>query len=230
VSARAAAFFDVDGTITHTTILSPLRWYQQAHLGRPRYALWWLGMLPRMPYYLWIDRRSRSECNRVFFRNYAGLPATDVRDWHSRTFAENLQRTLVSNVVEIIRDHRRQGHPIVFVTGGLEVVMRPLAEFLQVDELMATQLVERDGFFTGELDGPAIADEQKATMVREWARTHGIDLTLSYAYGNSMGDAPMLACVGNAVAVNPDGRLRRHARLHSWRTVRWHNCRERAFP
>lgn len=217
----SAAFFDVDGTLTRTTILDPLVWYQRAHLSRPRFALWAAGLLLQLPYYLWIDRRSRSQFNVVFYRRYAGLSAAALRDWHRQTFAENLQRTLFPAALECLREHRRQEHRTVLVTGALDFVMQPLGEFVQADDLLAHQLMERDGLFTGELSGPPIADEQKAALVREYAQRHGIDLGQSFAYGNSLGDAPLLACVGRPVAVNPDGRLRRLAAECGWDIVEW---------
>jgi HAD superfamily hydrolase (TIGR01490 family) len=219
VSSRVAAFFDIDGTITKTTILLPLIWYQRAHLSWPRFALFALGLLVRVPYYLWIDHQSRARFNLVFYRRYAGLNAEKVRAWHRRTFSENLQRRIFPTTLEFLRDHHRQGHRIVLITGGLDLVMQPLAEYLHADNLIATQITERDGVLTGIVDGPAVADERKAVFVRDIARHHDIDLTQSFAYGNSMGDARMMESVGHAVAINPDRRLRRLAVEHQWRIV-----------
>ena len=63
LSAPVAAFFDVDGTLTRTTILNPLIWYQRARLSRPRYAVWFAGLVLDVPRLVWIDRRSRSRLN-----------------------------------------------------------------------------------------------------------------------------------------------------------------------
>jgi HAD superfamily hydrolase (TIGR01490 family) len=217
----AAAFFDVDGTVTRTTIVHPLLWYQRAHLSPPRFALWAAGLLLQVPQYLWIDRRSRRRLNVVFYRRYAGLDAADVRAWHRRTFADNLQPRLFPAAVDCLEDHQRQGHRVVLVTGGLDRVMQPLAEFLGAAELIATRLAERDGLFTGELACEPIADEEKRVLVRRYAETHGIDLAQSYAYGDSCGDLPMLECVGHPVAVNPGRRLRSLAAGQGWRVVDW---------
>jgi HAD superfamily hydrolase (TIGR01490 family) len=221
VDAPIAAFFDVDGTLTRTTILDPLIWYQRAHLSRPRFALWAAGLLLQVPYYLWIDKRSRAQFNTVFYRRYAGLNAADLRDWHRQTFAENLQRRLFPAALDCVRDHKRQGHRVVLVTGALDFVMQPLSEFLAADDFVATQLVVRDRRFTGELTGPPIADDYKAELVRAYAENHGIDLARSFAYGNSVGDGPMLACVGHAVAVNADRRLLAQAAARSWSVMNW---------
>jgi alcohol-forming fatty acyl-CoA reductase len=221
VSSSVAAFFDVDGTLTRTTILSPLLWYRRARLSRPRYALWAAGLMLDVPRLVWIDRRSRSRVNVVFFRRYAGLVADDLRAWHRATFADNLKRRLYPAAAACLEEHRRQGHRIALVTGGLDFVMRPLAEHVGAADVMATQLVERDGVLTGELAGPPIADERKGELMREYADKHGIDLAASFAYTDSHGDLPMLACVGHPAAVNPDRRLRRLAGARGWRVEEW---------
>jgi HAD superfamily hydrolase (TIGR01490 family) len=221
VPAPAAAFFDVDGTLTRTTILDPLVWYQRSRLSRPLYALWLAGLALDVPRLVWIDRRSRSRVNTVFYRRYAGLRADDLRAWHRQTFADNLRRRLYPAAAACLEEHRRQGHRVVLVTGGLDFVMRPLAEHVGADDVMATHLAERDGVLTGELTGPPIADERKGQLVREYAEKHGIDLARSFAYADSHADLPILDCVGHPVAVNPDRRLRRLAGERGWPVEEW---------
>jgi HAD superfamily hydrolase (TIGR01490 family) len=219
--SSAAAFFDVDGTLTRTTIVEPLIWYQRARLSALHFGQWCAGLVLRAPYFLWVDRRSRGQFNIVFYRLYAGFRADDLRDWHRRTFAENLQRTIFPAALDCVDSHRGQGRRLVLVTGSLDFVMRPLADFLGADELVANRLVERDGTFTGELDGPPVADENKASVAREYAQRQGVDLSASFAYGNSIADAPMLGCAGHPFAVNPDSRLRRLAAGRGWPTMHW---------
>jgi fatty acyl-CoA reductase len=221
VPTSVAAFFDVDGTLTRTTLLHPLMWYQRARLSRARYAAWAAGLLLDVPRLVWIDRRSRSRANVVFFRRYAGLVADDLRAWHRRTFADNLRRRLFPDAAACLERHRSQGHRIVLVTGGLDFVMRPLAEHVGAADAIATRLVERDGVLTGAIDGPPIADERKGELVRAYAEKHGIDLAQSFAYTDSHGDLPMLDCVGRPAAVNPDGRLRKLAAGRGWPVEEW---------
>ncbi len=219
---RAAAFFDIDGTLTRTTILHPLIWYRRAHYSWPRFSWFCLGLAVRAPWYAWVDHRSRGQFNIVFYRRYKGLNAEDLRFWHRRTFADNLQPRLFPAALSCVRRHQAQGHPIVLVTGGLELVMQPLADFLGAD-LLAARLESRDGILTGEMNGPPVADVQKANLIRSYAEQHAIDLSASFAYGNSLGDAPMLECVGNPVAVNPDRRLGRLAKERGWQAL---ECRK----
>lgn len=216
-----AAFFDVDGTITQTTIIDPLVWYQRAHLSRLRFGLWASSLILQAPRYWLIDRRSRGAFNIAFYRRYAGLNADELRAWHRDTFADNLKTTIFPAAIDCIRVHQQQGHRIVLVTGALDFVMQPLVEFIKGDDLIAIRLAERDAVLSGELQTTPIADEHKATLVREYARKHLVDLSQSFAYGNSGADAPMLDSVGHGVAVNADRRLESLARNRNWSFATW---------
>ncbi len=220
--SHAAAFFDVDGTLTRTTILHPLLWYLGVRQGRLRHLLGKAGLLLQLPRYLWIDRRSRARVNVVIYRRYAGLPADDISDWHRTPDAvRRLTDRLFPKARECVEEHRRLGRRVILVTGGLDAVMRPFAEHIGAADVLATRLAERDGVFTGAIDGPPIADERKAELVRAYAAEHGIDLAASFAYGDSVGDAAMLECVGHPVAVNAGRRLRRLAAQRHWPVVSW---------
>ncbi|HJT75714.1 MAG TPA: HAD family hydrolase [Gemmataceae bacterium] len=221
MSAPVAAFFDVDGTLTRTTTLHPLYWYEQAHLPPARFALWAAGLYLEAPYYWALDKASRRRFNVVFYRRYRGLNYDALCRWHRDAFAETLRRKLFPAAEECVREHQRQGHRIVLLTGGLHCVMQPLAEYLGADGLIASRLKTRDGLCTGELDGPPLAGEEKAGLLRAYAAEHGIDLGGSFAYADSYSDIPMLECTGQAVAVRPDGRLLRRAQARGWRVVEW---------
>ena len=60
----------------------------------------------------------------------------------------------------------------------------------------------------------------KLAAIRRWASEHDVDLRQSWAYSDSVYDAPMLAAVGHPTAVNPDPRLRVLATLRRW-PMRW---------
>ena len=76
-----------------------------------------------------------------------------------------------------------------------------------------------DGVYTGELDGPFCYGPGKVEAMLELARWEGLDLGQCYAYSDSHSDLPMLSAVGHPVAVNPDGKLERHARGNGWPVV-----------
>ena len=67
-----------------------------------------------------------------------------------------LQPQLKKRGVEALRAARARGADVVLVSQGLEHVMRPLAQHLGVDRLIANRLEFRDGYATGRLLDPVI--------------------------------------------------------------------------
>jgi phosphoserine phosphatase len=57
--------------------------------------------------------------------------------------------------------------------------------------------------------------------MKAFAVEHGIDLTESYAYSDSLSDLPMLEAVGNPVVVNPDPALAAIAKEAGWQVMRF---------
>ncbi len=115
------------------------------------------------------------------------------------------------------------------LSGGIDVVLRPLANALGA-ELLAQRLVAEDDRLTGAfrtyevLDGTSGVANQganKAQALRLYAEATQVDLATSCAYGDSVNDAGMLAAVGYPVAVNPDRGLARIARARNWKVSRW---------
>ncbi len=215
-----SAFFDMDGTLTKTNVLLPLVWYQRENLPSWRYRLWLTGLMVRLPVYFAADRFDRALFVRLFYRAYAGMDAEKVRRWHSEHFTMTLQPLVRQEALACLRQHQGQGHKVVLVTGGLDFVVEPLAQWLKANWL-AAQLCERDGKFTGALATKPMVGDAKGQAVRDYALRHGIDLTKSFAYGDSVSDAKMLSQVGHPVAVNPDRRLLRLAQRNGWRIVWW---------
>src|SRR5690606_24214385 len=130
-----------------------------------------------------------------------------------------------------LEHHRRAGRRIVLLSGGVELALAPLADALGA-ELLAQRLIDDDGRLTGAYRRYAVLDdlphppaatqaENKAAALRRYAEATGIDLASSYAYGDSINDAPMLALVGRAIAINPDRRLARLAAARGWERWSW---------
>jgi hypothetical protein len=94
--------------------------------------------------------------------------------------------------------------------------VKPLARHFGVSGVIATRAeVGADDRYTGTLEFYAYG-EQKAQAIRDMAERHELDLEESYAYSDSITDAPMLAAVGHPVAVNPDRELRKLAEERGW--------------
>jgi HAD superfamily hydrolase (TIGR01490 family) len=119
-----------------------------------------------------------------------------------------------------IEHHRRAGHVIVLATGSTQYAARPVAHALGIEHVLSSVLEVEGGVFTGR-SAAFCFGQHKVALAERWAGRHDVDLAASYFYSDSYNDLPMLERVGTAIAVNPDARLRRHARRRGWATPRW---------
>ena len=132
-----------------------------------------------------------------------------------RTLHESIDAAVYAEAVALIANHHAAGRDIVVVSASGGEIVRPIAALLGADHVIASRMAVEDGRYTGEIDFYAYG-ENKATAIRRLAERHGYDLDASYAYSDSITDAPMLATVGHAFAVNPDRALRRLAAEQGW--------------
>jgi alcohol-forming fatty acyl-CoA reductase len=214
------AVFDVDGTLVETNVVEYFLWMRlkdQAPRDWPRF----LGELAlKAPRWLYLERRSRAEFQRSFYREYDGLDAEEMRALGKEALHAVTLRRIYPEGIRRIREHKRAGHRVLLLTGALDVVVEPLAELLEVD-VDCAHLLTRDGRLTGDLQSPPPAGEARAALLEDYAARHGCALSESFAYADAISDLPMLEAAGTPVVVNPDARLSQVADQRGWRVERW---------
>ena len=218
---KTVAFFDVDGTLLKSTIVHYYIWMRFKETPFLLKHLWLVGFLPKIVYYLILDRISRPRFNEVFYRNYRGMNADEIKALCAEMFETYLRPKIFPAAITQIQEHTEQGTAVVFVTGSLDFIVQPIADYLDVESVLAPQLGEQNGQFTGKLTTVPLIGAEKAKAVQTYAEQHGISLEESYAYGDSQSDLPMLECVGNPVVVNPGKALREKALASNWELHEW---------
>ena len=117
-------------------------------------------------------------------------------------------------------EHRAEGRLLVLATTTPYDLVKPLADLLGFDDVVATRYgVADDGTYNGTIVGNFVWANGKLAAVRKWADEHGVDLANSYFYSDSVYDTPLLSAVGHPVAVNPDPRLQLVASARRWPTL-----------
>jgi phosphatidylglycerophosphatase C len=100
--------------------------------------------------------------------------------------------------------HRRQGHRVVIVSASLRFYLEPVAEALGVDVVLCTELeFDERGIATGELVGANCRGQEKVNRLLACGLG---DPARLWAYGDSAGDAELLAMADEATWVKR-GRL-----------------------
>ena len=230
-AAAAAAIFDVDGTIcdTRSTASLSLVWLRRRQHSPWRHRMWLSSLAWRIPW-LWLsDRVSRDAADRQVYRQYAGLSRQQVVDDARRCCEEVLLPACFPEALAEMAKHRAEGRRLVLVSGGVDIVLAPLAEALGA-ELLSQRLVSAGDRLTGAYRGYAVLGEQqpvvdqaarKAAALARYAETTGIDLHASFGYGDSLNDLAMLEIVGTAIVVRPDRRLAQIAGVRGWDVRHW---------
>ncbi len=211
-----AAFFDLDKTIVSRS--------SSLALSRPLYRAGMVsrGQLLRGAYaqlvYLLVgaDERKMDRLKEGLLQLTKGWERTEIERVVEDVLLEIIDPYVYAEALELLAEHRAAGRSIYIVSSSPEEVVKPLARHFGVSGVIATRAqVGIDNRYTGSLEFYAYG-EQKAQAIRELAERHELDLSASYAYSDSITDAPMLAAVGHPVAVNPDRELRRLAEEQRW--------------
>jgi phosphatidylglycerophosphatase C len=144
------------------------------------------------------DRWTRNDAKvEVLRRLLGGRDAAEV-DAVAQGFADEIvDRHLRSDAIDRAEWHQTQGHRLVIVSASLGTYLRPVAEHLGFDAVLATDLeVGDDGRLTGRLAGANVRGPEKARRLDAWLAGSP---TFVWAYGDSSGDRELWARADRAV-------------------------------
>ena len=211
-----AAFFDLDKTVIAkaSMVAFGTSFYREGLISRRHVVRALYGQLVFM--HLGASEQKLARIRESVLRLTRGWERDRVRRIVREALEEVVEPIIYAEAAELIAEHRAAGRRVFIVSASPEEIVEPLAEYLGVDDAIASRSrVDDEGRYTGEMEfyayGPFKADAMRAV-----AAEHDIDLAASYAYSDSYTDAPMLEVVGHAVAVNPDRVLLKLARERGW--------------
>ncbi len=212
-----AAFFDMDNTLlrldtgrSYTKFL-----YARGELSKRTVA--------KVLYWSTLYKLALLDMEAVFVRLCADVEGDSEQDMIAKCdvwYRDHVAAWVAPAARVAIDFHRRAGHTIVLATGSTVYAARPVARGIGIEHVLASELEVSAGAFTGR-PGALCFGRHKVALAEAWAQRHGVALEASYFYSDSYNDLPMLERVGTAIAINPDARLRRHARRRGWEICRW---------
>jgi len=120
-----------------------------------------------------------------------------------------------------IAQHRAQGHQLMIISATADFIVRRIAARFGVFDVMAIDLAEGDGIYTGHTRGILSFREGKVLRLQAWLKSHDLSLTGSYGYSDSVNDLPLLRAVAHASVVNANRELAELARQNRWQQLHW---------
>lgn len=139
-------------------------------------------------------------------------------------FHEVLEPKYRPLAVAEVKKRISEGCVTLLVSATFEPIADEAAKSLGMTAAIATKM-ERDaqGNYTGQVDGPVIAGEEKYRVVERWCNEHlGAGAwVLAWAYADHHTDKDLLARAQHPCAVCPGKTLKPYAKREGWQICDW---------
>ncbi|WP_297476812.1 HAD family hydrolase [uncultured Photobacterium sp.] len=123
--------------------------------------------------------------------------------------------------LERIAWHRKRGDHILIISATGEHLVKPIATALGIDDVIAIEVEQNNGVYTGKTAGILSFKEGKVERLKLWLQQQEHSYKGSYGYSDSINDLPLLSLVNKPFAVNPDPILAMHAQMQEWTIMDW---------
>lgn len=202
-----AAFFDIDGTIYRNSLLTEhfKKLIKYELLDIREYEL-----KVKDAFKEWDERvgdydKYLEEITTTYVEAIKGL-SLKYNDFISDQVLELKGNRVYKFTRDMIKWHKEQGHKVIFISGSPDFLVSRMAEKWGADDFCGSIYHYEDGKLSGDIS-PMWDSKNKMIAINNFCEKYDIDLSESYAYGDTNGDYSMLSLVGHPRAINPSREL-----------------------
>ncbi|MFB7788026.1 HAD family hydrolase [Streptomyces vinaceus] len=214
----AAAFFDLDNTVMQGAAifhfgrgLYKREFFHRRELARFAWQQAWFRLAGVE------DPDHMQDARDSALSIVKGHKVSELMSIGEEIYDEYMAERIWPGTRALAQAHLDAGQKVWLVTAAPVETATIIARRLGLTGALGTVAESVDGIYTGRLVGEPLHGPAKAEAVRALAAAEGLDLERCAAYSDSHNDIPMLSLVGHPYAINPDTKLRKHARAHDWR-------------
>ncbi|MFF1479297.1 HAD family hydrolase [Streptomyces sp. NPDC058301] len=214
----AAAFFDLDNTVMQGAAifhfgrgLYKRKFFQRRDLARFAWQQAWFRLAGVE------DPEHMQDARESALSIVKGHRVSELMSIGEEIYDEYMADRIWPGTRALAQAHLDAGQKVWLVTAAPVETATIIARRLGLTGALGTVAESVNGVYTGRLVGEPLHGPAKAEAVRALAAAEGLDLTRCAAYSDSHNDIPMLSLVGHPYAINPDAKLRKHARAREWR-------------
>ncbi|WP_210594375.1 HAD family phosphatase [Streptomyces sp. GESEQ-35] len=215
---KAAAFFDLDNTVMQGAAifhfgrgLHKRKFFETRDLARFAWQQAWFRLAGVE------DPEHMQDARDSALSIVKGHRVAELMTIGEEIYDEYLADRMWPGTRALAQAHLDAGQKVWLVTAAPVEIATVIARRLGFTGALGTVSESVDGVYTGKLVGEPLHGPAKAEAVRALATAEGLDLSRCAAYSDSHNDIPMLSLVGHPYAINPDTKLRKHARELDWR-------------
>jgi HAD superfamily hydrolase (TIGR01490 family) len=151
----------------------------------------------------------------------SGVPEKRVSDLSSEVFEKHMLQAIPEEARNEIRMHKDKNAAIILLSSALLPVCRKVADYLDLDDVICTELEVDGSCFTGLTSGKICFGNEKLIRLKKYCEKINSKISDAWYYGDSISDLPVLSIVGNPVCINPDRQLRKRAKEKKWLIFNW---------
>jgi HAD superfamily hydrolase (TIGR01490 family) len=225
----AAAFFDLDNTIMQgASIFHLARGLHRRKFFTTREIV---GAAWKQAYFRVVgveDPEHVAEARSSALAFIKGHRVEELQSLAEEIFEDSMAQRIWPGTRALAQLHLDQGQRVWLVTAAPVEIATIIARRLGLTGALGTVSEHIDGVYTGRLVGDLLHGPAKSEAIRALAEREGLELARCSAYSDSYNDLPMLSLVGDPCVVNPDTRLRGHARANGWRVRDYRTGRKAA--
>jgi len=208
MTKNIAAFFDIDGTIHRNSLL--IEHFKMLVKYEYIDIMSWEGKV-KEKFSKWETRTGNyddylEELVEAYVEALKNFKKKDM-DFIAKRVIELKGNRVYKYTRDRLEYHIGKGHKVIIISGSPDFLVGKMAEKYGVKDYRGSEyIVNQNGVFTGEVK-PMWDAKNKKKAIAEFCDKYDIDLSKSYAYGDTTGDLTMFKKAGNAIAINPAGRL-----------------------
>ena len=149
----------------------------------------------------------------------ARLDTAELNALRQRFVLEKIVPRIAPGTPRLLQQHRARGDTLLITTATNRFITEPIAQLLQIGNLLATEPERVDGRYTGRIAGHPNFREGKVLRLRQWLEQRSESYAHIVCYSDSHNDLPLLCFADRAVAVDPDPRLQAEAQHRGWPVI-----------
>ena len=151
---------------------------------------------------------------------YIGMTRSEINECMLPFVAKVIEPMINTLALKIIHDHGDRGDAILLASATNELIVRPIAERLDIQNVIGTQVKFINDKCTGEYIPPSALGEGKLQLVQQWMQKNNFDDFSGVTfYSDSINDLPLLEAVDFPKAVNPDAMLEKISLERGWEII-----------
>lgn len=204
---KTAAFFDIDGTLYRDSLM--VEHFKKLIRYEVVDEKVWLTNA-RDTFVNWDKRQGNYDdylfevCD-IYVESLKGLDLCSINFTSSQVIKLKSDRVYKYTRSQI-KWHLDQGHIVIFISGSPDFLVSKMAKKYTATDFIGSTYVFENDKFNGEVI-PMWDSASKNIAINDFVEKYDLDLSKSYAYGDTNGDINMLRRVGNPVAINPTKEL-----------------------